>query len=260
MTTVTVTDRSALAAALRDLKLSGMPGTLDARLAQAHAGELGHLDFLQVLCQDEVSRRATHSLQRRVRAARFENESTLEGFDFAASPKLPAAQIRDLAALRWLQSGESVILYGPVGVGKSHIAQALAHLAIRAGADARFLKTSRVLAHLAGGKADRTWDRRLRELTRPAVLVLDDFAMRELAAPQADDLYELITERAGKSLILTSNRAPADWYPLFPNPVVAESLLDRLINNSHQVFMNGPSYRPNKAPGRVVPTGKTSSK
>ena len=97
----------------------------------------------------------------------------MEGFDFAASPKLPAAQIRDLAALRWLQSGESVILYGPVGVGKSHVAQALAHLAIRSGADTRFMKTSRALAHLAGGHADRTWDRRLRELTRPAVLVLD---------------------------------------------------------------------------------------
>ena len=122
MTTTTVTDRSALAAALRDLKLSGMLATLDARLAQAHAGELGHLDFLQVLCQDEISRRATMALTRRLRRARFETPATLEGFDFAAAPKLPAAQIRDLAALRWLQSGESVILYGPVGVGKSHVA------------------------------------------------------------------------------------------------------------------------------------------
>jgi len=136
MSTVTVTDRSALAAALRDLKLSGMLDTLDARLAQAHAGELGHLDFPQILCQDEISRRQSMSLARRIRRARFETEATLEGFDFAASPKLPAAQIRDLAALRWLAGGESVILYGPVGVGKSHIAQAPAHLAIRAGADA----------------------------------------------------------------------------------------------------------------------------
>ena len=86
------------------------------------------------------------------------------------------------------------------------------------------------------------------------MLILDDFAMRELTPGQADDLYELITERAGASLILTSNRAPQDWYPLFPNPVVAESLLDRVINNSHQVFMNGPSYRPNKRPGRRVTT------
>jgi DNA replication protein DnaC len=75
-------------------------------------------------------------------------------------------------------------------------------------------------------------------------------------ATQADDLYELITERTARSLILTSNRAPVDWYPLFPNPVVAESLLDRLINTSHQVFMNGPSYRPNKRPGRVALAGK----
>jgi DNA replication protein DnaC len=259
VTTVTVTDRSALASALRELKLSGMLATLDARLAQARAGELGHLDFLQVLCQDEISRRQSMSLARRIRRARFEHEATLEGFDLAASPKLPAAQIRDLAALRWLAGGESVILYGPVGVGKSHIATALAHLAIRAGADARFTKTSRVLAHLAGGRADRTWDKRLAELTRPAVLILDDFAMRELTAAQADDLYELVTERAGKSVIFTSNRAPADWYPLFPNPVVAESLLDRVINTSHQVFMNGPSYRPNQRPGRVVPTGNTSA-
>ncbi len=253
---VTVTDRTGLAQALRQLKLSGMLATLDARLAQAAAGDLGHLDFLQVLCEDEITRRASVSLAKRIRRARFEEQATLEGFDFAAAPKLPAAQIRDLAALRWLHAGESVILYGPVGVGKTHIAQALGHLAIRSGAETRFLKTSRVLAHLAGGRADLTWDKRLRELTRPAVLILDDFGMRELTAAQADDLYELITERAGRSLILTSNRGPADWYPLFPNPVVAESLLDRLINTSHQVFMNGPSYRPNKRPGRVTPAPK----
>src|SRR6266702_8572578 len=252
--TTTIIETGALDKALRALKLSGMLETIEARLAQARAGELGHIEFLQVLCEDEISRRQATSITRRLRKARFEEQATLEGFDFAASPKLPAAQIRDLAALRWLQAGESVILYGPVGVGKGHVAQALAHLAIRAGAEARFTKTSRVLAHLAGGRADRTWEKRLAELTRPAVLVLDDFGMRELTAPQADDLYELITERAGKSLILTSNRSPVDWYPLFPNPVVAESLLDRVINNSHQVFMNGPSYRPRKRPGGRVAT------
>jgi DNA replication protein DnaC len=255
-TAITVTDRNGLTQSLRALKLSGMLDTLDARLAQARAGELGHLDFLQVLCEDEISRRSTVSLVKRIRRARFEEQATLEGFDFAASPKLPAAAIRDLAALRWLHAGESVILYGPVGVGKTHVAQALGHLAIRHGAETRFLKTSRALAHLAGGHADHTWDKRLRELTRPAVLILDDFGLRELTAAQADDLYELITERTGRPLILTSNRSPADWYPLFPNPVVAESLLDRLINTSHQVFMNGPSYRPNKKPGRVVSPAK----
>jgi DNA replication protein DnaC len=92
------------------------------------------------------------------------------------------------------------------------------------------------------------------------VLVLDDFAMRELTPTQADDLYELINERAGRSLILTSNRSPVDWYPLFPNPVVAESLLDRLINNSHQLLMAGASYRPRTRPGRVVDQGTTTTR
>jgi DNA replication protein DnaC len=253
---------NALHTSLRTLKLSGMRETLDARLTQAQAGELGHLDFLQVLCHDEITRRENMSMARRLRRAHFDEQATIEGFDFAASPKLPAAAIRDLAALRWLTTGDSVIIHGPVGVGKTHIAQALGHLAIRQGAEVRFYKTSRALAHLAGGHADRTWARRLGELTRPHLLILDDFAMRELTPQQADDLYELISERAqtGRSLITTSNRTPLDWYPLFPNPVVAESLLDRLINTSHQVFMNGPSFRPNKRPGRVVPQSTTNTK
>ena len=141
MTAITATDRTGLAQVLRALKLSGMLATLDARLAQASAGDLGHLDFLQVLCQDEISRRESMSLQRRIRRARFDTPATLEGFDFAASPKLPAAQIRDLAALRWLHAGESVILHGPVGVGKTHVAQALGHLAVRHGAETRFAKS-----------------------------------------------------------------------------------------------------------------------
>ncbi|WP_275593109.1 IS21-like element helper ATPase IstB [Streptomyces deccanensis] len=239
---------TALRDSLKTLRLSGMLETLDARLTQAQKGELGHLDFLQVLCHDEITRRESVALERRLRKAKFEQQATLEGFDFNASPKLPAAQIRDLAALRWLHSGESVILFGPVGVGKTHVAQALGHQAVRQGANVRFAKTSRILAELAGDHADRTWDRRMRELIRPDLLILDDFAMRQLTASQADDLYELVSERQGRSLIITSNRAPSDWYPLFPNPVVAESLLDRLINSSHQVIMNGPSYRPNKRP------------
>jgi DNA replication protein DnaC len=260
-TLMTVID-TALRDHLRALKLSGMLETLDARLTQALAGDLGHLDFLQVLCHDEITRRDTTSMQRRIRHARFEQQATLEEFDFAASPKLPAAQIRDLAALRWLHAGESIVLYGPVGVGKSHVAQALGHLAIRQGANVRFTKTSRALADLAGGHADHTWPRRLAELTRPDLLILDDFAMRELTAQQADDLYELISDRAqhGRSLITTSNRSPVDWYTLFPNPVVAESLLDRLINTSHQIVMNGPSYRPNKRPGRTNSTSAPTIK
>jgi len=239
-----------LETSLRSLSLSGMLDTLEARLAQAHAGELGHLEFLQVLCEDEVSRRDAAALTRRVRAARFESAATLEEFDFSFNPKVPTAQIRDLATLGFVEAGESVILHGPVGVGKSHVAQALGHQACRRGYSVAFTKTSRLLADLAGGHADRSWDARLRRWARPAVLILDDFAMRDFSVGGADDLYELVTERAGRSLVITANRSASDWYSLFPNPVVAESILDRLVNAAHHLHMPGKSYRPNKRPGR----------
>jgi DNA replication protein DnaC len=146
----------ALRNALRTLKLSGMLDTLDARLAQTRDGGLGHLEFLQALCEDEINRRESAALTRRLRRARFEEQATFEDFDFTANPKLPGAMLRDLAALRWLDAGESVILYGPVGVGKTHVAQALGHHVARRGGDVRFVKCARMLADLAGGHADRT--------------------------------------------------------------------------------------------------------
>lgn len=238
-----------LEASLSALRLSGMLDTLEARLGQAQAGELGHLEFLQVLCEDEVARRDAAALERRLRAARFEAAATLEDFDFSYNPKIPAAHIRDLATLRFIDAGESVVLHGPVGVGKSMIAQALGHAACRRGHSVVFTKTSRLLADLAGGHADRSWESRLRRWARPGLVILDDFAMRAFSATQADDLYELISERAGASVVITANRAAEDWYSLFPNPVVAESILDRVVNGAHHIAMPGRSYRPNRRPG-----------
>src|SRR6266542_6056575 len=129
-----------------------MLDTLDARLAQARAGaDLGHLEFLEVLCEGEIARRAAKSLGERVRRARFEERVTLEEFDFSFTPKVPAALIRDLAALRFVAGGHSVILYEPVGVGKTHVAQALGHAACRRGHSVLFAKRARVVAEPDGG-------------------------------------------------------------------------------------------------------------
>ena len=262
MTTATITDRSALAAALRELKLSGMLDTLDARLAQARAGDLGHLDFLQVLCQDEISRRETTSLASGVSArARFEDPRhpgrlRLRRHPRNCPPPRSATSPRCAGCTPANRSSSTA----RSGSARPTSRRPSAHLAIRRGADARFLKTSRALAHLAGGHADRTWDKRLRELTRPAVL--DPGRLRHARVHRRPGRRPVRADhrtRRADPLIFTSNRAPADWYPLFPNPVVAESLLDRLINTSHQVVMNGPSYRPRKRPGRVVPTDTTST-
>jgi DNA replication protein DnaC len=112
-----VTETHQLQATLRALSLSGMLDTLEARLAQAHAGELGHLQFLQVLCEDEIARRAAAAVTRRVRAAHFTEITTIEEFDFTVSAKLPVAAIRDLATLRFLDTGDGIVLHGPVGRG-----------------------------------------------------------------------------------------------------------------------------------------------
>jgi DNA replication protein DnaC len=243
-----------LASVLRSLRLSGMLETLDARLAEARAGTLGHVELLQVLCQDELARRDASAISRRLRAARLPSAATIEGFDFSYNPKLPVAQLRDLARLEFIAAGEGLCIYGPVGVGKTHVAVALAHQACRRGYDALFMTASRMLAELAGGHADHSFASRLRALAKPALLVVDDFAMRELSLSQADDFYELVCERAGKpghSLVLTSNRSPADWYSLFPNAVVGESVLDRVINSSHHLLMDGKSYRPRHRPGQA---------
>jgi DNA replication protein DnaC len=249
-----MTRRHQLDDSLKTLSLSGMLDTIEARLAQAHAGELGHVEFLQVLCEDEITRRQSAALERRLKAARFESTTTIEEFDFSYNQKTPTALIRDLATLRFIEHNESIVLHGPVGVGKSHIAQALGHAACRAGHSVSFTKTSRLLADLAGGHADRSWENRLKRWARPAVLILDDFAMRDFTVTQADDLYELLTERAGRSVIVTANRKAPDWYSLFPNPVVAESILDRVVNRAHHVAMEGRSYRPNHRPGPGAPS------
>jgi len=241
---------------LKTLGLSGMPGTLDARLAEARTGTLGHAEFLQVLCEDELARRDAAKITRRIRAAHFPAEATLENFDFGYNPKLPAAQIRDLARLEFIAAGQGIIAYGPVGTGKSHLAAALGHQACRRGHDVAFTTCSKLLAHLAGGHAGRSLETRVRKLAAITVLICDDFAMREFTAAQADDLYELLTERVGRpgrSLILTSNRSPSDWYPLFPNAVVGESILDRVLNTSHHLLLDGKSYRPRHRPGQHGP-------
>jgi DNA replication protein DnaC len=237
---------------LRELHLTGMQETLEARLSEARSSKLSHVELLSVLFQDEISRRSGARIERLVKAAHFPTQSTLEGFDFAANAKVPADLIRDLSRLEFIEAGEGILLYGPVGVGKSHIASALGHIACRRGYEVQFTTCSRLLAELAGGHADRSFDARIARLARPVILIVDDFAMREFTLSQADDFYELLTARLGRqrrSLILTSNRAPSDWYSLFPNAVVGESILDRLLNSCHHVLMEGRSYRPNRRPG-----------
>jgi DNA replication protein DnaC len=229
---------------MRMLKLNGMVDSLDVRLNQAQKDGIGFREFLEMLLEDEVQHRANKRLTTRIMRAHFEEEKNLEGFDFNFNPKLPAQYIRNLATCQFIERKESVILCGPVGVGKTHLAQALGHQACRTGYNVLFIKSSRLLSDLGGGRADDTWEKRLQHYLKPNLLILDDFAMKEFTKTQAEDLYELIDRRHNlHSMIVTANRAPKDWYPLFPNPVIAESALDRLVSCAHVITLTGKSYR-----------------
>jgi len=238
---------------LKTLRLGGMLHTLELRRAQAEDQRLGHVEFLALLLDDEIDRRQSKMLALRLHRARFEEEKTLEEFDFSFNPQIPAEQLRNLATCGFVERRESVLLCGPVGVGKTHAAQALGHAACRAGYTVLFVKTSALLRDLAGGRADGSWEPRLRRYLQSDVLILDDFGMREFTSTQAEDLYELICGRyrAG-SMMVTSNRPPTDWYTLFPNPVLAESALDRLVNSAHHVIFRGRTYRPLRRPDRGI--------
>ena len=229
---------------MRMLKLNGMVDTLEVRLNQALKDGMGFRELMELLLEDEIQNRVNKRLATRITRARFEEEKNLEGFDFNFNPKLPAQYIHNLATCQFIERKESVILCGPVGVGKTHLAQALGHQACRAGYSVLFAKSSRLLSDLGGGRADDTWETRLQRYLKPNLLILDDFAMKEFSKTQAEDLYELIDRRHNSnSIIVTANRAPKDWYPLFPNPVIAESALDRLVSCAHVITLTGKSYR-----------------
>lgn len=242
-----------LADRLRILKLGGFLATLDMRLKQARDEELSHLDFLQRMVQDEIERREATKLQKRLRSASFEEAKTLEGFDFSFNPKIRKSFITDLSTCLFVEKKEHVLIYGPVGVGKTHIAQALGHQACRQGYDVLFAKTAKLLRGLLASRADHSWEKRIRKYLKPDVLILDDFGLAAFTPTQAEDIYELISERHLKSsIIVTSNRPPQDWLALFPDRVVANSALDRLVHNAHHVIIDGgESYRKRSSPGRT---------
>jgi DNA replication protein DnaC len=193
---------------LKSLRLSGILETLEVRTQQAVTEQLSYGDFLQRLVEDEVERRGQKQLDLRLRRATLDQTKTLESFDFGFNQTLNRQQIFELATCRFVEQHESLLIQGPAGVGKSHLAQALAHEACRRGFDVLFIPTARMLAHLHGGRADGTYERRLLTYTRPDLLVLDDFGLKPLAPPAPEDFYDVINERYERgAVIITSNRA-----------------------------------------------------
>jgi len=245
---------------LKRLRLSGILETLEVRTQQAIAGHWTYDEFLVRLLEDEVERRAQKQLALRIRRAAINTTKTLEGFDFTFNPTLNRQQVLDLAACTYIRQKRNVLLCGPTGVGKTHLAQALTHEACRRGYTALFVNTYRMLQHLHGGRADGTFARRIQTYLRPDLLVLDDFGLKALRPPAPEDFYDLINERYERgSILLTSNRPPEEWPDLFGDPLLASAGLDRLTHNATLVVITGVSFRAHRGqPGEEVPSKPAS--
>lgn len=229
---------------LKNLRLSGILQTLEVRNQQAIEEKCTYVEFLERLLEDEVERRNQKQLSLRLRRSGLDATKTLESFDFQFSTSINRQQVYDLATCRYVERAEGVWLVGPAGVGKTHLAQALGHEAVRRGYDVLYVRTSRMLQHLNGGRADGSYDRRLLAYLRPDVLILDDFGLKPMRPPASEDLYEVIDGRYQKSSsILTTNRAFSEWLELFDQPVLGSAALDRLAHGATQIVITGESYR-----------------
>jgi len=234
---------------LKKLRLSGVLQTLDLRTKEAVDSNLSHAEFLFRLCTDEVERRESKQLELRLRRASFESSKRIADFEWSFNPQIPKAKIVDLATCHFVERNENALLIGPSGVGKSHIAQAIGERACRAGHSVVYVTAHRMLSRLRAARADRSYDKKLVRFTACDLLIVDDLGLRPLDADEPIDLYEIIRERYERgSMIITSNRALEEWYPLFPDDLMASAAMDRLLHHAHVVVMEGHSFR--NPPGR----------
>lgn len=229
---------------LRQLKLSAMALTLDVRAAQAVERQLTPLEFLALLLDDELERRSQQRLARRLSQSGCDPQKSLVHFDFAATPGVNRTLIQDLATCAFVARHENILLCGPTGVGKSHLANAVACEALKRDYRVFSRPVHRLLADLHAARATGSHHRLLARVLNVDLLVLDDFGLQPLSAQAVQDLYEIISERYEHgSLIVTSNRAFEEWAEVFANDLLASAALDRLTHHAHIVIIRGQSYR-----------------
>lgn len=236
--------REELVPILKKLRLSGLFETLDLRVSEACSDQVSHHEFLVRLLRDEVERREAKQLGLRLRRANFEHAKTLEDFDFAFNPTIDKATIVDLATCGFVRTHENVLLLGQTGVGKSHVAQALGHRACRAGFRTLFIPSHQLFRELRSARADGTHHKRLQRFLTVDLLIIDDLGLRPLQDTDPMDLYDIIRGRYERgALVLTSNRDAEELMSLFPDPLLGNAAMDRLLHHAHILRLTGRSFR-----------------
>lgn len=229
---------------LKALKLGPLTQTLPERLVLARQRKLSHAAFLELVLDDEVTRRESRSAMLRARTAGLDPAMRLDCWDELDDLTYDRQLLADLATLRFTQAGNGVLILGPVGVGKTHLASAFGHIAIRRRLSVHAARADKLFTRLRAARLDNTLEAELRKLTRVDVLILDDFALKPLDATETNDFYELVVERHRKaSTIVTSNREPGEWLTMMSDALLAQSAVDRLTSGAHTLVIEGPSYR-----------------
>jgi DNA replication protein DnaC len=234
---------------LRRVKLGKALDTLPERLALARSRNLGHAEFLELVLADEVTRRDTHSADLRARTAGLDPAMRLENWDDTADVTYDHATLDELVSLRFIEAANNALILGPVGVGKTFLATALGHAAIRRRHTVHFERADQLLKRLKASRLDNSHDAEIRKLIRVDLLVLDDLCLQGLDAADTADFYELIVERHRQAAtVVTSNREPVEWLALMADGLLAQSAIDRLQSSAYELILDGDSYRRRQKP------------
>jgi DNA replication protein DnaC len=232
--------------AITYLRISGLLATLPERISYANAKKLSYEEFLELVLSDEFERREARALNVKINKA---GVASLVSYEWNTTTQYDRELVKKLFNLSFIEKKLSVLAFGPTGVGKTMLARHLAFAALKAGYSVLFTRADKMFEALKLSILDGSHDRVLRYYLKYDLLVVDDFAIRTFSRDEANDLYEIIIERHEmKSSIFTSARAPEEWQPLFPDPILGNSALDRLAHSAYQILMDGPSLRKQNSP------------
>jgi DNA replication protein DnaC len=234
---------------LSALKLSGFRTALEEQYENPQYAELSFEERLGLLVDVETTRRKNNRLKRRIKAARFPLQATIQDLDLSPTRGLKRAQVLELAQADWVRRHLNTLVLGATGAGKTFLACALGRAACEAEFNVRYVRTSRLLQSLALAQADGSYPQRLRSLARIHLLIFDDWLRDPLSRSQAKDLLEIIDDRYGRSATLVATQVPvSSWHERIPDPTLSDAVLDRLIHNAYRLELLGDSMRKTHSP------------